>query len=254
MVRTIAPLVYHNRVDETHIQIGTGSWQLWLSKNSRFRYESFWGSFIACKEQRGEEIVWIAYRQFKEELRRADLGSSKDLTVNKLVDTAKELTVNDTNPWEGNSKKKKTFNTSSPKLEVIPKAKEIEMNAVRQWCILYTHPDGRVEFLGACWEKEQALTQIQNFLNQAPYSEAVGDLYRGTSDRYELREELVMPSGYTQKRSELSRFDARTTTKETELIEEVSQLRHQLSDLQKQLDRERSLNSKNDTSVKFIWN
>lgn len=254
MVRAIAPLVYFDRVDGTHIKINTGSWQLWLAKNSSFRYESFWGCFTACKELRGEEVFWIAYRYFKDQLRRGDLGTSHNLTLDNLIDMAKKLTAGNTTPWGCKNQTKKNQDIYNDGLEPISAGKERETNAIRQWCIFYTHPDGRSEFLGACWEKEQAFSQIQNLLKQAQYCASVGDLYRGTAVNYEVREELVIPIGYTQKRCETNSSDTNATTKEVELLDEVSQLRNQLSELQKQLDRERSLDSNNDASVKFIWN
>jgi hypothetical protein len=256
MVRTIAPLVYYDRVDGTYIKVGTGSWQHWLSKNTSFRYESFWGGFTAYQEYRGEELFWVAHRQVQEQIKRADLGTSHDLTVAHLVDTAKKLGASNTAPWEGKCQTQNTYETSSNALDAIPKAedREIEMNAVSQWCIFYTHPNGQVEFLGACWEKEQAITQLQNFIMSAHYSNLVADLPNGISGNYAIREELVIPTGYTQTRGKTQEFNTKATTKEVELTHEVSQLRHQISDLQKQVDRERSLDSNNDTSTKFIWN
>ncbi len=229
MVRTIAPLVYYNRVDGTYIKVGTGSWQQWLSQNSRFTYESFWGSFTACKEYQGEEIFWLAYRRVKEQTRCAYLGASKDLTVDKLVDTAKQLSASDTTYREYKSQTKKNCKTSRNESEAI--LQEIERNAVSLWCIFYTHPDGRVEFMGGCWEKDQALTQIQNLLKQAHDSLSVGDMIDVLPGSYEVREELVLPVGYPQKRFETNSFGTEATTKEVELLHQVSELRHHLSDL-----------------------
>jgi hypothetical protein len=261
MVRTIAPLVYYDRVDGTYIKVGTGSWQHWLSKNTSFRYESFWGGFTAYQEYRGEELFWVAHRQVQEQIKHADLGTSQDLTVAHLVDTAKKLGATNTAPWEGKHQTQNTYETfsnayetSSNALDTIPKAEHREINAVSQWCIFYTHPNGRVEFLGACWEKEQAITQLQNFIMSAHYSNLVADLPNGISGNYGIREEWVIPTGYTQTRSKTDEFNTKPTTKEVELTHEVSKLRHQISELQKQIEQERSLNSNNDTSIKFIWN
>lgn len=251
MVRSLAPLVYYDRVDGTYIKVDTGSWQQWLNKNSRFRYESFWGSFTAFKEHRGEKIVWLAYQCDKEQPQRAYLGTSKDLTLDNLIDTAKELNAVKTSCWERKIQKKESCETFSNESEAIPN--EIETNAVRLWCIFYTHPDGRVEFRGGCWEKEQALTRIQNLLKADRASESVGKLTDGTSGRYEVRQELVLPMGYTQK-CETNSFDTKATSSKAELLAQVSELRHQLSELQKQLDQQRRLNSNSDAAVKFLWN
>lgn len=256
MVRTIAPLVYHDRVDGSYIKVGTGSWQHWLSKNKRFRYESFWGAFTACQEYRGEELVWVAYRQVQEQIKCADLGTNQNLTVAHLVDTAKKLTASDTSPWEGKSQTRKNSETLNNLLEVevTSTTENRDINPLSQWCIFYNHPNGRIEFLGACWEKEQAITQIQNFIMSAHYSNLVGDLPSGTLGNYAIREELVIPIGSTQARGKAHEFNSRTATKELELMDEISQLRHQVLELQKQVDRERTLNSNSGISTKFMWN
>jgi hypothetical protein len=252
MVRTLVPLVYYNRVDGTYINVGTGSWQHWLYHNSRFRYESFWGSFTACKEQQGEEIVWLAERRVEEQLRRVYLGTNRDLTLEKLVNTAKQLSLSDTTCWERKSQTKNTGQTSNQELEII--SQETEMNAVRQWCIFYTHPSGQVEFIGACSAKEQALAHIQNLVKLNRYSESVDNGHNALLGSYEVKEELVLPVGYTQKNHEITHFDGEPTTKEVELLHQVSQLRHRLSELQRQVDQERKLHNNYDDSVKFIWN
>ena len=246
MVHSIAPLVYYDRVDGTYIKIGTGSWLHWLAQNKSFRYESFWGSFIACKEHQGEETFWIAYRRVKEQQRCAELGISEDLTVEHLLDTAKKLSASNTKPWEGKHPTSNPYETPHDQLENIPKA--IELNAARQWCIFYTHPDGREEFLGACWKKEQAHNHLQNLLPPDFPSELMGGLPGKISNRYEVREELVIPIGYTQTRWERNSFGSQASTQEVELHSQVSQLQQQVSQLQRQLEQERHLNTN------FIWN
>src|SRR5919202_2342962 len=252
MVRTMASLVYYDRVDGSYIKMGTGSWLQWLTQNRSFRYESFWGSFTACKENRGEEIFWVAYRRFKDQQRCADLGASEELTLDNLLDTAKKLSASNTAPWEGKHQLKDTSETYSYKSEL--KSQGIETNTVRQWCIFYTHLNGEVEFLGAFWEKEQAFNQLKNLLMPTSSSEPFGGLNDKVSGRYEVREELVIPIGYTPTRLETNRFDTQTNSKEVELLHQVSDLREQLSNLQRQLEQERRLNATNDASAKFLWN
>jgi hypothetical protein len=246
MVRSIAPLVYYDRVDGTYIKIGTGSWLHWLAQKESFKYESFWGSFIACKEQQGEETFWIAYRRVKEQQRCANLGLSEDLTVENLLDTAKKLSASNMKPWEGKHSTLNLYETIDNQSETIPKA--IEMNAARQWCIFYTHPDGREEFLGASWDKEQAFNHLQNLLAPDLPSELIGGVPGKISNRYEVREELVIPIGYTQTGLDRNSFNSQTSIQEVELRTEISQLRQQISKLQKQLDQEQHLNTN------FIWN
>jgi hypothetical protein len=125
MLRVTPPLVYYDKVDGTYIKVGTGSWQHWLNENRSFRYESFWGSFTAYKEHRGEEIVWYANRCVKEQLRRADLGESRDLTLNKLIDTAKQLSDQNTTYWELKSQTHQIFETQSFDTKEI--SKEVEL-------------------------------------------------------------------------------------------------------------------------------
>ena len=254
MLRTIAPLVYYDRVDVAHIKIGTGSWQIWLTKNKSFRYESFWGSFTACQEHRGEQEIWIAYRHVKEEVRRADLGINKELTLEKLVDTAKKLTASDTTPWESRRETKKKYENYRNELEAISQAKEIEKTAIRQWCIFYKYPDGQVEFLGACWEKEQAHNRIQNIKKSAYFYESAGGRYDVPSGSYEIKQELVMPIDSRQKRAETNKRETKVTSQEVELLNQVAKLRQQLSELQNKLEQERRLNTNNPAAAKFIWN
>jgi IS1 family transposase len=252
MARTLAPLVYHNRVDGTYIKVGTGSWQHWLNNNSNFRYESFWGSFTACQEQQGEEIVWLAYRRVEEQLRRAYLGTNKDLTLETLVDTAKRLSASNTSSWEGKTQVHKSDETSTTELKTI--SPEAGISPVRHWCIFYTRPSGQVEFIGAFWEKEQALTQIQSLVKCARDSRSNGNVADALPGTYEIKEELVLPASYIQQGHNTTSFEVEPTTKELELLHQVSELRHRLSELQRQLDQERRLHNNSDESVKFIWN
>lgn len=251
MARHLAPLVYYDRVDGTYIKVGTGSWQHWLSKNSCFRYESFWGSFTACKEYRGDEVFWLAYRHFNEEPRCAELGISQNLILEKLIDTAKYLSRSNTGCWEREIQPNNR-DTSIPKS--VTRSQEREIQAVRQWCIFYTHPNGQVEFMGACLEKEQALAQIQNFINLAHYREGVSDWPGVAQGRYEVKEEFVLPLSDTHPHRNTNNFYTRAIKKEVELLHQISKLRHQLSELQKRLDQEQRFNTNEGNSPKFLWN
>ncbi len=162
MVRITPPLVYYDKVDGTYIKVGTGSWKHWLNQHQSFRYESFWGYFTAYKEARGEEIVWYANRAVKEGLRSANLGGNQDLTLDKLLEMAKQLSSRDSSYWELKSQTHKTCDTRS--------------------------------------------------------------------------------------------FDTQVTSKEVELLHQISDLKKQVSQLQKQVDQEGILNANPDHSIKFIWN
>lgn len=200
MVRALAPLVYCDRVDGTHIQVGTGSWQVWLTKTISFRYESLWGSFTACKEYRGNETFWLAYRQVKEQLRCAELGATHDLTVDQLIDTVKQLNASNITPWVGKSHNSKISEAVSDKSDNFSEA--IEANAVRQWCIFYTHPNEYLEFVGAYWEKQQALEQLHLLVKPDSSQELGSDLLSKLLIHYQVREELVFPIGYVPQRFE----------------------------------------------------
>lgn len=125
MVRTTPPLVYYDNVDGTYIKVGTGSWQHWLNKNQSFRYESFWGSFTAYKEYRGEETIWYANRSVKEGIRSTYLGGNQDLTLDKLLETAKQLSGWDASYWELQSQTNKTCETGSSDTKVTHKEVEL---------------------------------------------------------------------------------------------------------------------------------
>ncbi|HEY9835151.1 MAG TPA: hypothetical protein V6D26_31670 [Stenomitos sp.] len=246
MFRSIAPLVYYDRVDGTYIKIGTGSWLHWLAQNKSFRYESFWGSFIARKEHQGEETFWIAYRRVKEQPKCVELGISEDLTVEHLLDTARRLSASNMKPWEGQHPSPNSDKNPQDQSATLPKAREL--NATRQWCIFCTHPDGREEFLGASWKKEQALNQLHNILASDLPFEFMGGLPGSSSNRYEVREELIIPINSTRTRLDKNSLNSQASTQEVELRTQVSQLQQQISQLQKQLQQERNLNTH------FIWN
>ena len=163
-----------------------------------------------------------------------------------MLDTAKKLSASNTRPWDGKHPTLNPDENPHNQSETIPQG--IELNAARQWCIFYTHPDGREEFLGASWKKEQALNYLQNLLAPNFPSELINSLSGNISNRYEVREELVIPLGYTQTKLERNSFGFQASTQEIELRTQVSQLRQQISKLQRQLDQERHLN------FNFIWN
>ena len=125
MVRISPPLVYYDKVDGTYIKVGTGSWQHWLNNNQSFRYESFWGSFTAYKEHPGEETIWYANRCIKEKARNVYLGSNHDLTLDKLLETAKELRGWDISYGEFKSQMHKTGEIRDFEPQVTPNEVEL---------------------------------------------------------------------------------------------------------------------------------
>lgn len=75
------------------IAVGSPAWFSWLAQAERFRYEGPTGTFGARRErmQRGG-WYWKAYRRVAGRLRRAYLGRSEDLTIERLARAAAALT------------------------------------------------------------------------------------------------------------------------------------------------------------------
>jgi hypothetical protein len=95
MAKISAPLVNHDKLglgnNSTSINVGSKAWFNWLEKNSSFHYESIDGKFTACKESRTSGMFWYANRRVGGKLRRCYIGSTKDLSLEKLLAIAKKL-------------------------------------------------------------------------------------------------------------------------------------------------------------------
>jgi hypothetical protein len=108
--------------------------------------------------------------------------------------------------------------------------------------------------MGGCWEKSQALAQIENLKKHAHPSESRNNSDYVQLGTYEIKEELVLPVGYTTISCETKSFGTMLTSKEVELLHQISDLKKQLSTLQKQVDQERLLNANPNDPVQFLWN
>ena len=74
------------------IRVGEPAWYAWLEQATTFAFTSSAGSFTARKERGGRAgQYWKAYRTRAGQLRRAYLGKSADLTLDRLNDVATEL-------------------------------------------------------------------------------------------------------------------------------------------------------------------
>jgi LuxR family maltose regulon positive regulatory protein len=74
------------------IRVGEPAWYAWLEAATTFAFASSAGSFTARKERGGRAgQYWKAYRTRAGLLRRAYLGKSVDLTLERLNDVAAEL-------------------------------------------------------------------------------------------------------------------------------------------------------------------
>jgi hypothetical protein len=99
MTKILAPLVDHDKLklkDQlASINVGTKAWFDWLEENTSFHYESTDGKFTACKESRASGMFWYANRRVNGKLRRCYIGSTKDLTLEKLLVIARKLSGTD---------------------------------------------------------------------------------------------------------------------------------------------------------------
>jgi hypothetical protein len=95
MAKISAPLVNYDKLSSTDhsasINVGTKAWFDWLEKNNSFHYESIDGKFTACKESRASGMFWYANRRVNGKLRRCYIGSTRDLTLEKLLAIARKL-------------------------------------------------------------------------------------------------------------------------------------------------------------------
>lgn len=83
----VTALVRDNQLqlDGQCIAVGSAAWYTWLAEANAFRYEHAQGSYGARRErfQRGGSY-WKAYRRVAGKLRRAYLGRSEDLVIERL--------------------------------------------------------------------------------------------------------------------------------------------------------------------------
>lgn len=99
MTKTPVPLVAYSELQAegypTAIRINSPAWFDWLVNHRSFRYECSRGHFTACKENRKGGNFWYANRRVDGKLRRAYLGASVDLTLEKLEEVAIKLSGSD---------------------------------------------------------------------------------------------------------------------------------------------------------------
>jgi len=89
-------LLYQHEGQDQSLNVGTPTWYAWLNTASTFAFTSEHGSFTARKEQPGNKrggAYWKAYRMLGGKLRRAYLGKSEQLTLERLNAVAAELVV-----------------------------------------------------------------------------------------------------------------------------------------------------------------
>jgi hypothetical protein len=105
MPRITAPRVNYDQLEvegyPAPIRVGSPAWFDWLKDNRSFHYEDAAGKFTACKESRSSGMFWYANRRVSGKLRRCYLGATSDLTLGKLNEVARQLSVSDRNGQAG---------------------------------------------------------------------------------------------------------------------------------------------------------
>jgi hypothetical protein len=101
-------LYFQQEGQQQTITVGTPDWYTWLNTVSTLAFSSEHGSFTARKEQPGNRRggeYWKAYRMQRRKLRRAYLGKSETLTLERLNEVAAALAgENEVNKKPGSGK------------------------------------------------------------------------------------------------------------------------------------------------------
>src|SRR5262245_34757271 len=84
-------LIRPDRRDEV-ITVGTATWFDWLEQATTFAFVGVDGRYTARKERAGRTgWYWKAYRMERGKLRRAYLGKSSELTLERLLTASESL-------------------------------------------------------------------------------------------------------------------------------------------------------------------
>jgi hypothetical protein len=89
------PVVWYSDVKETDIKVDSPEWFIWLQSVPSFSYQSADGKFTARK--RGN--FWNAYRKSFGKLRQEYLGTTANLTLDRLQEVAKLMNLSDLHYW-----------------------------------------------------------------------------------------------------------------------------------------------------------
>ena len=92
-------LLYKRNGQVYWLTVGTPAWYAWLSMATTFAFRCEVGTFTARKEQAGHKRggwYWRAYRRREGRLHRAYLGTSEEVTLDRLRTIAARLSVQDT--------------------------------------------------------------------------------------------------------------------------------------------------------------
>lgn len=88
---TVRNSALHISPDEAPVPVGSARWRDWVRDARSFTFTGAAGTFTARHEERSGRHFWYAYRQQNGLLRKAYLGRSGDLTLERLEHAAEEL-------------------------------------------------------------------------------------------------------------------------------------------------------------------
>src|SRR6266516_7192363 len=92
-------LLYQRNGQTCRLTVGTPAWYAWLSTATTFAFRSEVGTFTARREQAGHKRggwYWRAYRKRAGQLHRVYLGTSEEVTLERLRTVAATLAAQDT--------------------------------------------------------------------------------------------------------------------------------------------------------------
>ena len=92
-------LSYQRDGEPYQLRVGTPAWYAWLQTASRFRVRSPFGTFTVRREQAGNQRgnwYWRAYRKREGRLHRVYLGTTEELTLERLHTVAARLSTQNT--------------------------------------------------------------------------------------------------------------------------------------------------------------
>src|SRR5262245_57962844 len=97
--RVEGALLHETESEAPPIRVGSEIWFVWLETNQTFEYVDGSGAYIALKERSGRAtFFWRAFKRQHGSSRRAYLGQSRDLTLERLEGAARALAGEEATP------------------------------------------------------------------------------------------------------------------------------------------------------------
>jgi len=92
--RVVGPLLYGPDGGAPPISVGSPTWFVWLETNRAFEFADNAGTFVALKERSGRAgSFWRAFHRQDGATRRAYLGLTRDLTLERLAAVSRALAL-----------------------------------------------------------------------------------------------------------------------------------------------------------------